>query len=610
MKETRDSKTFVDQVRISLAVSVMACATVACGASQDVGAPGSGGATSATGGSRSGSGGATGIGEGGSGGGPGGTTGTRGSGGASATGGISNGGATSQPTGGGSIGGRASTGGAPGNGGVGGAPASQDMEALKRAFAELRFGMFIHFGMNTFSNDTGRDLPNQNPALFNPTRLDPGQWMDAAKAAGMKYAVLTTKHHDGFLLWDSATTTYDVLNPAVPVAGRKDVVRLFVDAARARGILPGLYFSVQDRSVPGLSGGGDAAPFNAGWGAVNSRMPANLVQLVKDQIRELLTNYGVIPFFVTDGWAWSMGHTIIPYDEIRQLIYEASPNTLFGEHQGLQFPWHDDVVYYEEPKGGAFAPPGNILASWQSQRTGHTWFWTPPDAGYAGMSVSAIVNDHLKVLEPRYCNFVPNFAPNREGLLEQAQVNLLMQVGAMWSPDTTRPPLPAQPPHLDHPVTAVAATATSTAAGSNARNAIDGVSDGGFVDHYTQTIWRSGGAAPQSLTIDLGAARSSIEMLTYLPPQIAPQQVAPDASGRITSYRISYSVDGTTFTPVVLRPPFDGTWSWSATALAGWQWALFNPVRARYVRLEALASTGGVVQVSEVDVGGNTLTPN
>ncbi|MDP9150653.1 MAG: alpha-L-fucosidase, partial [Myxococcota bacterium] len=483
-------------------------------------------------------------------------------------------------------------------------------EALKQAFAELRFGMFLHFGMNTFSNDAAKDLVDvvNYPPLFNPTKLDPGQWMDAAKSAGMKFAVLTTKHHDGFLLWDSATTTYDVGNPAVPPAGHVDVVKLFVDACRARGIMPGLYFSIQDRSVAGLHGT-DGNPNAASWNATTLRMPQASIDYVKAQITELLTKYGHIPFFVTDGWSWSMGNTIMPMQEIRELVYSISPGTLYSEHQGQQIPWHDDVVYFEEPKGGAWAPVGNTLASWQSQKFGHAWFWTPPDVGYVGLSLMNITQTHLADLEPKYCNFAPDFGPNRQGLLEPAAVSLLGQVGQTWKPNLARAPLPAQPPHLDHLITAVGATATSSAAGSDPRNAIDGINDGGFTDHYTETVWQSAAGAPQAITLDLGGTYRNLEMLTYMPPQIAPQQLTKDASGRITGYVISYSVDGTTFNPVTLRSGYDGTWSWDPAVLAGWRWALFSPVQARYMRLEATSATGGTVKINEVDVGGSALTP-
>jgi alpha-L-fucosidase len=461
--------------------------------------------------------------------------------------------------------------------------------------------MFIHFGMNTFSNDGAKDLPNQDPSLFNPTKLDPGQWIDAAVSAKMKFAVLTTKHHDGFLLWDSATTDYDVGNAKVPTAGHVDVVKLFVDACRARGVAPGLYFSIQDRSTPGLG--------QNGWTVTNERMPQTLIDYVKAQIKELLTNYGFIPFFVTDGWAWSMGMTIMPYQDIREYMYQISPNTLYCEHQGQQIPWHDDIVYYEEPKGGAFSPAGNILASWQSQKMGHAWFWTPPDAGYTGPAVSNYTTTHLADLEPKYTNYAPDFGPNRQGLLEDAVVVQLKAVGAAWSPNASRPPLPTQPPHLNHVITAVNATASSSASGSKAMNAVDGINDGGFTTYYTETVWQSAAAAPQSLTIDLGKTYSGIDMLSYQPPQIAPQQASKDTTGRITGYTISYSTDGTTFSPTTLKTGYDGTWKWSDSQLAGWASAEFEAVTARYVKLEATSATGSNVKINEVDVGGRLVAP-
>jgi len=547
----------------------------------------------------------------GSGGGPVGTGGKAGSGGVAGTGGALIGGAGGKAGSGGSTGtgglpgvtgGTQSAGGTQGTAGAGGTSgAIQDPEELKRAFAEYRFGMFLHFGMNTFSNDGAKDLPNQDPSLFNPTKLDPGQWIDAAVSAKMKFAVLTTKHHDGFLLWDSATTDYDVGNAKVPAAGHVDVVKLFVDACRARGVAPGLYFSIQDRSTPGLGA--------SGWTVTNERMPQNLIDYVKAQIKELLTNYGFIPFFVTDGWAWSMGMTIMPYQDIREYVYQISPNTLYCEHQGQQVPWHDDIVYYEEPKGGAWSPAGNVLASWQSQKMGHAWFWTPPDAGDAGPAVSDYVTKHLADLEPKYTNYAPDFGPNRDGLLETAVVASLKAVGAAWSPNLSRPPLPTQPPHLNHVITAVNATASSSASGSKAVNAIDGINDGGFTDHYTETVWQSAAAAPQSLTIDLGKTYSGIDMLSYQPPQIAPQQASQDFTGRITGYSISYSTDGTTFSPATLKTGYDGTWSWGATQLAGWASTEFNAVTARYIKLQANSATGNNVKINEVDVGGRLVAP-
>ena len=113
---------------------------------------------------------------------------------------------------------------------------SKDM--LRKHFNKLKFGMFIHFNMGTFHEKEWVE-PGQDPLTLNPAKLDCGQWAGAAKSAHMKYAVLTTKHHDGFCLWDSKTTSYEVASSSV--AGR-DIVMEFCDAFRSRGIEPHFYF--------------------------------------------------------------------------------------------------------------------------------------------------------------------------------------------------------------------------------------------------------------------------------------------------------------------------------------------------------------------------------
>ena len=119
---------------------------------------------------------------------------------------------------------------------------TKTLDQLQREHAELRFGMFIHFNMNTYV--TGWGNARVNPLIFNPSKLDCGQWARAAQSAGMKYAVLTCKHHDGFALWPSqqvppnGLSLYTVAQSSI--AGR-DVVREYVDSCIKYGILPGLY---------------------------------------------------------------------------------------------------------------------------------------------------------------------------------------------------------------------------------------------------------------------------------------------------------------------------------------------------------------------------------
>jgi alpha-L-fucosidase len=111
-------------------------------------------------------------------------------------------------------------------------------------------------------------------------------------------------------------------------------------------------------------------------------------------------------------------------------------------------------------------------------------------------------------------------------------------------------------------------------------------------------LWVSAGPPPQSLTVDLGTAHDGVDMITYLPPQLAPKAAA-DTSGRITGYGLSASTDGAAYQPLALRAGSVGHWPADMSMKA----ALFQPVRARYVRLEITAATGGVVKVSEVDFG-------
>ena len=110
------------------------------------------------------------------------------------------------------------------------------IEKLKE-WESLEYGMFIHFGMSTFD---GEELsPGDKPSrLYNPTHLDVDQWIRAARDAGMKYAVLTTKHVSGHCLWPTIYTDYNVSTSD----NKTDVVGAFVNACHKYGILPGFYY--------------------------------------------------------------------------------------------------------------------------------------------------------------------------------------------------------------------------------------------------------------------------------------------------------------------------------------------------------------------------------
>lgn len=141
--------------------------------------------------------------------------------------------------------------------------------------------MFIHFGVNTFTDREWGD-GRESPALFNPSALDARQWARAARAAGFRAMVLTAKHHDGFCLWPTATTAHSVASSPWR-GGQGDLVREFVDACRAEGLRVGLYLSPWDRNA---SVYGDSPRYNDMYAA---------------QLTELLTRYGDIHEVWFDG---------------------------------------------------------------------------------------------------------------------------------------------------------------------------------------------------------------------------------------------------------------------------------------------------------------------
>lgn len=465
------------------------------------------------------------------------------------------------------------------------APLSK-LYGLQRDYVDLRFGMFLHFGILTFCGSRPTDpcpgmwaQPNLDISKFAPSdSYDPGQWADAAVAAHMKFGVLTTRHHDGFALWPSSAGTFNV--KSIPWKnGQGDVVRDYVDAFRSRGLLPGLYYSIWD-STEGIGGTSNAI-------ASPPITPAQL-DYVKTQITELLTNYGPIPILVIDGWSWRMGHRAVAYQQIRELVKSLQPDCLLTDHTHLADPWDVDIVNFEEPSG-VFAPADNTYAAEQDTKIngagGNDWFWNP-DVGNL-LSVAQIVNTHLTALESRYTNFILNCPPNRDGLLDATMVSRLADVGAAWKPNSSRPPLPAQAPLIEHPYTPISATATS----GNAALAIDGIND-----TARHTTWQNTAALPQSVTVDLGQMYPDVGMLSYVPPISTGDRGT--TAGAVTAYGILVSADGSNFAEVS-----SGTWA----ADGKMKTATFDPVAARYVRFEARAAMGAAAIVTDLTIGANRL---
>ena len=168
-------------------------------------------------------------------------------------------------------------------------------------FKHDRFGMFIHWGLYAMParhewvkyQETMLDEKyDKYFKYFNPDMYDPREWARQAKAAGMKYVVLTAKHHEGFCMWDTQYTDYKCTNTP---AGR-DLVREYVDAFRAEGLKIGFYYSLLDWHHPDFT----IDPCHPRWLDEDAREQNEgrdmkvYAQYMRDQVRELLTNYGKI----------------------------------------------------------------------------------------------------------------------------------------------------------------------------------------------------------------------------------------------------------------------------------------------------------------------------
>ena len=177
-------------------------------------------------------------------------------------------------------------------------------ETIQKWFSQRKLGLFLHFGLYSIEgwheqDQMRRRIPSEEYGQlihrFNPTAFDPDQILDLAESVGMEYVCLTTKHHDGFCLWDTHETDFNVMHSPYG----KDIVRQLADACHRRHFPLGLYYSVVDwhhpnypnqgrhHELPGPKSG-DAPDWN------------RYVEFLKRQVRELCTQYGEIRHFFWD----------------------------------------------------------------------------------------------------------------------------------------------------------------------------------------------------------------------------------------------------------------------------------------------------------------------
>ncbi len=386
-------------------------------------------------------------------------------------------------------------------------PYLPDAAATQRMvqWRSLKYGMFIHYGMSTF---TGRELDrgDRPSATFAPPRSDTDQWARVAHEAGMKYAVLTSKHVAGHCLWDSKVRyrgkefDYDVATSG----NGQDVVASFAKSCKKYDVVPGLYYCLLDSHNNGGAG----------------RMPDEYFQFVKDQLAELAENYPEIRYYWIDIPRTATGaQRAALYDMLRtrrpECVVLFNFSGFWGKNSDLtiaaahQAAWPTDVLNSERH---IITPPFTPRQTFEGKPyfvgyehcdcLGRNWFWTADDQM---RPANLFIRMYDSVVNRRGGNLLLDVGPGQDGRISPDRVERLMEIKKGID---HLPPKGASPP--------ISQGKPSRASGEwdgehSAAKAFDGDSD---------TRWSAAsGQASATLEVDLGKpveiARAVIDEASY-----------------------------------------------------------------------------------------------
>lgn len=314
----------------------------------------------------------------------------------------------------------------------GGGEKYPDLKTNQKALQEwqnMKFGLFVHWGPVSLRGteigwSRGREVPiteyDNLYKEFNPALFDANEWVKTIKDAGMKYIVITAKHHDGFSIWDSEFTDYDITSTPF----KRDILKELSDACKAHGILFGTYYSTADwrHEHYATRYGGDPRP-------VEESDMSIYEEYLKNQIRELIEKYDTDILWFDGEWeeAWTHEMGMNLYKYIRDLKDDIIINNRVDKgRKGMQ-----GMTISSEFAGDFGTPEQEIGAfhpntPWESCITiCHQWAWKP--------------NDQLKSLKE--CiqtlastvggggNLLLNVGPMMDGRIEQRQTDRLKEIG-------------------------------------------------------------------------------------------------------------------------------------------------------------------------------------
>ena len=302
-------------------------------------------------------------------------------------------------------------------------------EKRLRWFREARFGMFIHWGLYAVPEGEwkGKLIPGlgewimnrakipvaeyeQLSTRFNPVKFDAKEIVRLAKNAGMKYIVITAKHHDGFAMYRSQVSKYNIYD-ATPF--KRDPMKELADAAREAGIKLCFYYSqTQDWHEPDAVGNDWDFPEDS-----KKNFAKYLEEKVKPQVRELLTNYGPI------GLIWFDTPRNISREhskELVDLVHSIQPDCLVSGRVGHGLGDYDSA-------GDNQISVGQVKRDWETPVTiNDTWGFKKDDTNWKSTS---ILIRQLVMVGSRNGNYLLNIGPTAQGMVPQPSVERLMRVG-------------------------------------------------------------------------------------------------------------------------------------------------------------------------------------
>lgn len=314
-------------------------------------------------------------------------------------------------------------------------------------FREARFGMFIHWGLYAIPargewvrSHEELSIQDYEPYFhqFDPVDYNPQEWVRLAKAAGMKYAVMTAKHHDGFCLFDSAYSDYKCTNTR---AGR-DLVREFVDACHEEGIRAGLYFSIIDWHHPDYPKYGDLFhPMRNNEAFKDEKIDFDrYLDFMHNQVRELVTNYGKLDILWFDFAYGEMTGEKWRATALINMVRQHQPQVIIdnrlegnGDKHGSILTLEPSVYSGDFVSPEQLLPPSGVLdvagnpVPWELCATmNNHWGYCNFDHEYK--SAKMIVRKLVECVS-KGGNLIMNVGPDARGNIPKESVAILQEIG-------------------------------------------------------------------------------------------------------------------------------------------------------------------------------------